>query len=87
MYYDDNGLSQADLERVISRHKNSGKVLEIEPFEGGYAVWLRGGWTWEAADGNRSVAHYHQFGASGSKREELVALKSELDDIEREEEL
>ena len=85
MYYDDNGLSQADLERVISRHKNSGKVLEIEPFEGGYAVWLRGGWTWEVADGNRSVAHYHDEGQS--KREELATLKSELDGIEREEEL
>ena len=82
MYYDDNGLSQADLERVIRRHKNSGKVLEIEPFEGGYAVWFRGGWTWEAADGNRSVAHYHDEGQS--KREELATLKSELDSIERE---
>ena len=84
MYYDDNGLTQADLERTIRRHKNGNKVDEIEPFEGGYAVWLKEGWTWEAADGNRSVAHYETEGQS--KREELATLKSELDDIERGEE-
>ena len=84
MYYDDNGLSKADLERVIRRHKNRSRVYEIEPFDGGYAVWLREGWTWEASDGNRSVAHYHDEGQS--KREELATLKSELDAIEREEE-
>jgi len=82
MFYYDNGLSKADIERVIIHHKNGSKVHEVEPFEGGYAVWLRDGWTWEAADGNRAVAHYETEGLS--KRDELATLKSELDCIEEE---
>jgi hypothetical protein len=84
MTYDDNGLSKADLERVIRRHKNGSKVGELESFDGGHAVWLREGWTWDADDGNRSVAHYHTEGQS--RREELATLKSELDRIEIERE-
>jgi hypothetical protein len=70
-------------ERVLKITKHNQKIDCIdwdEPFKA--LIWLKGGWTWDRLDGNRTIEGFNLLGIPYDEPDSENYLKERLSDIE-----